>query len=88
MGFESSTPELVEDLLNRAKILMDNSICISYSNVERRHKGFLWILLSRWGCPPYPASNELLAAFFAWLELFKRVVEMPTCLMAIAREYK
>ncbi|CAG8760826.1 20095_t:CDS:1, partial [Dentiscutata erythropus] len=43
----------------------------------------LWL-----GLPPYPASNELLAAFLAWLELSKRVSEMPICLAAIAREHK
>ncbi|CAG8749805.1 19122_t:CDS:2 [Dentiscutata erythropus] len=45
------------------------------------------VSLIGWG-RPYPATNELLAAFLAWLNLSKRVSEIPTCLAAIAREHK
>ncbi|CAG8703448.1 24727_t:CDS:2 [Dentiscutata erythropus] len=88
MGFESGTPGLVKDLLNRAEFLMGNSICVLYSKrLEKVQRVF--VNFAHWvGLHPYPASNELLAAFLAWLELSKRVAEMPTCLTAIARGHK
>ncbi|CAG8538989.1 20956_t:CDS:2 [Dentiscutata erythropus] len=83
-----SNKESDPKLLNRAEDLMGNSICEVYKrHLEKALEVFIgftcWM-----GLPLYPASNELLVAFLAWLELSKRTSEMPTCLAAIAREYK